>query len=35
LTARSKNGRLALALGLVAIAVWAAYVLLHVLERSP
>jgi hypothetical protein len=35
LSARSKNGRLALALGLIAIAVWAAYILMHVLERSP
>jgi hypothetical protein len=33
LTARSKNSRLAL--GIVAIAVWATYILLHLLERSP
>jgi hypothetical protein len=35
LTAPSKNLRLALALGIVAIGVWAAYILLHVLERGP
>jgi hypothetical protein len=35
LTAPSKNLRLALALGLVAIAVWLAYVALRFMERSP
>jgi len=34
LTAPSKNVRLALALGLVAVAVWATYILLRVLERG-
>ena len=31
----SRNGRLALALGLVAVAVWAAYILLRFAERAP
>jgi hypothetical protein len=34
LSAPSKNVRLALALGFVAVAVWAAFILLRVLERG-
>jgi hypothetical protein len=34
LTLPSKNARLALALGFVAFAVWATYILLRVLERG-
>jgi hypothetical protein len=35
LTAPSKNARLALALGAVAIAVYVGYVALRLLERAP
>jgi hypothetical protein len=34
LSAPSKNARLALALGFVAIAVWAAFILLRFMERG-
>jgi hypothetical protein len=34
LSARSKNARLALALGFVAFAVWATYILLRIMERG-
>jgi hypothetical protein len=35
LTAPTKNGRLALALGFVAFAVWALYIGLRIAERAP
>jgi hypothetical protein len=35
LTVLTKNGRLALALGLVAFAVWALYIFLRIAERAP
>jgi hypothetical protein len=35
LTVLSKNGRLALALGAVAVAVYVAYIVLRLLERGP
>jgi hypothetical protein len=34
LTAPSRNGRLALALGFVAVAVWALYIGLRLAERA-
>jgi hypothetical protein len=34
LRAPSKNGRLALALGLVAVAVWVTYIVLRLAERA-
>jgi hypothetical protein len=35
LTVLTKNGRLALALGFVAIAVWLLYIGLRIAERAP